>query len=103
MDISIPGVTNAGDRVSENVDLFRGTMDGASAHSRRVVKRVLERRAAAVVLVHTHSSVVRDQNSADEAITHRLGDSLALIDVRDLVPGIIAAPDSFSFSAKRLL
>jgi len=36
------------------VELFRGTIDGASVHPREVVKLVLEAQSAAVVLVHNH-------------------------------------------------
>ncbi|HXQ21959.1 MAG TPA: JAB domain-containing protein [Candidatus Acidoferrales bacterium] len=39
-------------RVIEYVELFRGTIDGASVHPREVVKLVLEKQAAAVLLFH---------------------------------------------------
>lgn len=39
-------------RVIEFVELFRGTVDGASVHPRDVVKEALHRNAAAVILVH---------------------------------------------------
>jgi DNA repair protein RadC len=35
-------------------ELFHGTIDGATVHPREVVKRALERRAAAVILAHNH-------------------------------------------------
>lgn len=56
------------------VELFRGTIDGASVHPREVVKTVLEARAAAVVLVHNHPSQVGEPSAADELITKRLRD-----------------------------
>jgi DNA repair protein RadC len=63
-------------------ELFRGTIDGASVHPREVVKRALERRAAAVILAHNHPSGVAEPSRADEVITIRLRDALALVDIR---------------------
>lgn len=63
-------------------ELFRGTIDGASVHPREVVKRALERRAAAVILAHNHPSGVAEPSRADEVITVRLRDALALVDIR---------------------
>jgi hypothetical protein len=41
-------------RLIEYVELFRGTIDGASVHPREVVKLALARNAAALVLAHPH-------------------------------------------------
>jgi hypothetical protein len=41
-------------RVIECVELFRGTIDGASVYPREIVKLVLEKQAAAVVAYHNH-------------------------------------------------
>jgi DNA repair protein RadC len=71
-------------RVIDYVELFRGTIDGASVYPREVVKLVLDRQAASVVIFHNHPSAVKDQSHADEAITRRIRDCLSLIDVRVL-------------------
>lgn len=63
-------------------ELFRGTIDGASVHPREVVKRALEFNAAAIILAHNHPSGVAEPSRADEAITRRLRDVLALVEVR---------------------
>jgi DNA repair protein RadC len=63
-------------------ELFRGTIDGASVHPREVVKCALERRAAAVILAHNHPSGVAEPSRADELITTRLRDALALVEIR---------------------
>jgi DNA repair protein RadC len=63
-------------------ELFKGTIDGASVHPREVVKRALAQRAAAVILAHNHPSGVAEPSRADEAITARLRDALALVDIR---------------------
>ena len=59
-------------RVIEYVELFRGTIDGASVFPREVVKLALEKGAAACVLLHNHPSGVKDQSHADEIITKRV-------------------------------
>ena len=41
-------------RVIDCVELFRGTIDGASVYPREVVKLVLDRQAAAAVCYHNH-------------------------------------------------
>jgi len=71
-------------RVLRYVELFRGTIDGASVHPREVVKTAIEAQASAVVLIHNHPSQTADPSTADEVITKRLVDALALIDVRVL-------------------
>ncbi len=63
-------------------ELFRGTLDGASVHPREVVKTALARNAAAVILAHNHPSGVAEPSQADEIITARLRDALALVDIR---------------------
>jgi DNA repair protein RadC len=65
-------------------ELFRGTIDGASVHPREVVRQALYRNAAAVILAHNHPSGVAEPSQADELITLRLRDALALVDIRVL-------------------
>jgi DNA repair protein RadC len=63
-------------------ELFRGTVDGASVHPREVVKQALARNATAIILAHNHPSGVAEPSQADEVITTRLRDALALVDIR---------------------
>ena len=65
-------------------ELFRGTVDGASVHPREVVKQALARNAASVILAHNPPSGVAEPSHADELITVRLRDALALVDIRVL-------------------
>lgn len=71
-------------RVLAFEELFRGTIDGASVHPREVVRRCLRHNAAAVIFAHNHPSGVAEPSAADRAITLRLRDALALVDVRVL-------------------
>ena len=90
-------------RVIEFVPLFRGTIDGASVYPREVVKEALARNAAAVILAHNHPSGVAEPSQADELITHRLRDALALIDVRVLDHLVVTGDDVVSFAERGLL
>lgn len=63
-------------------ELFRGTIDGAEVHPREVVRRCLAHNAAAVIIGHNHPSGVAEPSAADRAVTVRLREALALVDVR---------------------
>lgn len=65
-------------------ELFHGTIDGAAVYPREVVRRCLHHNAAAVILAHNHPSGVAEPSESDRAITRRLSDALALVDVRVL-------------------
>jgi DNA repair protein RadC len=84
-------------------ELFRGTIDGASVHPREVVKQALARNAAAVILAHNHPSGVAEPSQADELITHRLKDALALVDIRLLDHVIVGDGSCLSFAEKGLI
>jgi DNA repair protein RadC len=90
-------------RLIEFVELFRGTIDGASVHPREVVKLALARNAAALVLAHPHPSGVCEPSRADEMITKRLVDALALVDIRVLDHIIIAGGECVSLAERGLL
>lgn len=74
-------------------ELFRGTIDAAAVHPRVVVRRALETNAAAVILYHNHPSGVAEPSHADQALTRRLTDALALIDVKILDHIVIGNPN----------
>jgi len=90
-------------RLIDYVELFRGTIDKASVHPREVVKLALSRNAAAMVLAHPHPSGAADPSQADELITRRLKEALALVDVRLLDHIIVAGGDAISFADRGLL
>ncbi len=90
-------------RVISYLEMFRGTIDGASVHPREVVKEALARNAAAVILAHPHPSGIAEPSQADEQITRRLKDALDLLDIRILDHFIIAGGDVMSFAERGLL
>src|ERR1700722_18656239 len=90
-------------RVISYLEMFRGTIDGASVHPQEVVKEALKHNAAAVILAHPHPSGAADPSQADEFITTRLKEALGLIDGRVLDHIIIAGADSTSMAERGLL
>jgi DNA repair protein RadC len=81
-------------------DPFRGTIDGVSVHPREVVKEALKRNAAAVILSHNHLSGVAEPSQANQLITNRLRQALALVDIRVLGHLIVPGTDTVSFSER---
>lgn len=81
-------------------ELFRGTIDGASVYPREVVREALLNRAAAVVLCHNHPSGVAEPSQADELITRRIKEALALVDIR-VLDHVIIAGEQYASLAER--
>lgn len=89
---------DAQQRVIEYVEMFRGTVTQTSVYPREVVKEVLARNSAAVVLVHNHPSGAAQPSRADEALTQTLRAALTLVDVRVLDHMIVAGPQVLSMA-----
>jgi DNA repair protein RadC len=81
-------------RVIACEDLFRETIDGASVHPHEVVKAALG---------HNHPSGIPDPSKADELITVRLKEALAIVDIRILDHMIVAGASVYSFAEHGLL
>jgi len=90
-------------RIIEVAEMFQGTIDGASVYPRVVVQRALEVNAAAIVFFHNHPSGVAEPSHADTAITRRLREALALVDIRVLDHFVVTAGESVSFAERGLL
>jgi DNA repair protein RadC len=84
-------------------ELFFGTLDGASVHPREVVRRALHHRAAAIIVAHNHPSGSPDPSAADIAVTRRLREALALVDIRLLDHFIVGEGRPLSLAAPGLL
>jgi DNA repair protein RadC len=63
-------------------ELFRGTLDGAEVYPREVLKRCLAHNAAALIVGHNHPSGCSEPSAADRAVTLRLRDALAMVEIR---------------------
>ncbi len=90
-------------RVIDVAELFQGTIDGASVYPRVVVQQALSFNAAAVMCFHNHPSGVAEPSHADEAITRRLKEALALVDIRVLDHFIVCAGESVSMAERGLI
>ena len=84
---------DAGNKLIEAQELFRGTLTQTSVYPREVVKHALEYNAAAVILAHNHPSGRAEPSSADIALTQALKQALALVDVRLLDHFIVTAAE----------
>lgn len=77
-----------------------GTIDGAEVHPREIVKRALELNAAAIICAHNHPSSNVEPSAADRAVTARLKQALALVDVR-LLDHFVVTCGSYTSLAER--
>ncbi|MBV6776894.1 RadC family protein [Xanthomonas euvesicatoria] len=90
-------------RLIDYMEMFHGTIDAADVHPREVVKQALRLNAAAVIVSHNHPSGVTEPSPADKAVTSRLRQALALVDIRTLDHVIVAGTVTMSFSERGLL
>jgi DNA repair protein RadC len=84
-------------------ELFRGTTDAAHVYTREVLHRALAHNAPSVILAHNHPSGDVEPSEADQAITRRIKEGLALVDVRVLDHIIVGDGRCYSFSECGLL
>lgn len=87
-------------RLIDYVELFHGTIDGAEVHPREVVRQALRCNAAAVLVAHNHPSGTAEPSAADRAVTARLKQALALVDLR-LLDHIVVGGTQTSSLAER--
>lgn len=90
-------------RLIEYQELFHGTIDGAEVHPREVVRHALRCNAAALIVAHNHPSGTPEASAADRAVTIRLKQALALVDIRLLDHLIVAGPAAHSMASAGLL
>ncbi|ROR34475.1 RadC family protein [Inmirania thermothiophila] len=84
-------------------ELFTGTIDGAQVHPREVARRALAHNAAAVIAAHNHPSGVAEPSAADRALTRRLAEALALLEVRLLDHFVVGDGEPCSLAQLGLL
>lgn len=84
-------------------ELFQGTLNAATVYPREVVRHVIDKGAAAVIICHNHPSGSKVASDADIQLTKRLIAALELIDVRVLDHMIVAGNDIVSFAEQGLL
>lgn len=90
-------------RVIAYEELFHGTLDAADVYPREVLRRCLAHNAAAVIFGHNHPSGHADASAADRAVTARLKQVLALVEVRVLDHFIVGDGEPCSMARNGLL
>lgn len=92
-----------GHRLIAFEELFRGTVDCAQVHPREVLRQALLHNASAIIVAHNHPSGVLEPSPADDFITRRLKDLLALMDVRIVDHIIVGDSRCYSFAEHGLI
>jgi DNA repair protein RadC len=87
-------------RIIASETLFHGTIDGAEVHPREVVRACLKHNATACILAHNHPSGNPEPSAADRAVTARLKQSLALVDIRLLDHIVVCAEGTTSLAER---
>ncbi len=90
-------------RLIEIAEHFQGTVDGAPVYPRAVVQRALERNAAAALAFHNHPSGRAEPSAQDIAVTEKLKQALALVDVRLLDHFVVCGGGAVSFAERGLI
>ncbi len=90
-------------RLIASEEMFFGTIDGASVYPREVVRRALHHNASALIFGHNHPSGVAEPSREDAAITARLKDALALVDVRVLDHIVVGSGCAVSLAERGML
>jgi len=81
---------------------FKGTVDSCSVYPREIVRSAIRTNGAAVIFAHNHPSGCAEPSTADERITKRLKEALALIDVR-VLDHFVVGDEIVSFAERGLL
>ncbi|WP_191488084.1 RadC family protein [Pseudomonas sp. FEN] len=83
--------------------MFQGDLGHTSVYPRQVLKRAIAHNASAVIVAHNHPSGCLTPSRADRALTQRLHEALALIDVVLLDHIIVGAGDPLSMTQHGLM
>lgn len=93
---------NARHKVIRTVDMFTGTIDGASVHVREIIKAALIRNATAIIIAHNHPSGEAEPSRSDIVITSRIQEACKLMDIR-LLDHIVVGKTCVSFAERGLI
>ena len=94
---------NGRNEIIEMEELFQGTLTSSVVYPREVVKKVLAKNAAALILVHNHPSGNNNPSNEDINITKKLINAAKTIDVQVHDHIIIAGNDYYSFADNSLI
>lgn len=87
-------------RVLTYEELFTGTINAATIHSRPIIERILKLNAAAVILAHNHPSGLSDASQDDLDVTTQLSKAFALIDAKLLDHLVVGDNEVYSIMSR---
>ena len=93
---------NAKNKILCIENIFSGSINSAMIYNREVVKKILEQRANAIILVHNHPSGDPNPSPEDREMTVKVGFAAASIDVT-LHDHVIVGDGFYSFADKGLI
>lgn len=93
-------VLDAGNCITANVELSRGTLNASLVHPREVFKLAIDRMGASVIVAHNHPSGNPDPSREDIEITRQLVDAGKVIGI-PLHDHVIVAGNGFTSLAER--
>lgn len=77
-------------------ELFVGSINTATIHSRPIIERILKLNAAAIILAHNHPSGLSDPSQHDIVVTERIRSAVELVDARLLDHVVIGDNEVYS-------
>lgn len=93
---------DGGRRLIEYVEITQGDINTCFVYAREIVKVALRHNASSVVFAHNHPSGCVEPSQADIAITRRLREALAHVDIR-VIDHLIVGKKITSFAKRGLL
>lgn len=90
-------------KIIERYRLSQGGLSEATIDTRLLMRRALERMAAAIILVHNHPSGTESPSEMDVANTRKVKIACSYFDIKLLDHVIITDKRSFSFAESGLL
>jgi len=94
---------DVGRRLIEFDELFRGTVAQATVYPRELVREAIRHNASACILSHNHPTGSCNPSPDDVALTHRVRDALAMLDIRVLDHIIVSPTSAFSMASHEML
>jgi len=94
---------DAQNRVTRQLLITRGILNGSLVHPREVFRAALAEAAAGIIVVHNHPSGAPAPSAEDRAVTVQLADAGRVLDVPLFDHVIVAGHRYFSFAEAGLL
>lgn len=94
---------NQANKINHFEIISRGGITGTIADPRIILKKALEEEATSIVLCHNHPSGNLAPSRADKAMTQRIKEAAALLDIRVIDHIIVSEEGHYSFADEGML